>query len=287
VAIGNDSFIVLDTGDRTLKTYSINGRLLNQFGREGMGPGEFLRPLAITASDNHLYVADAQLMRITEFTLIGRYSRSFSVRGAPSDLVVHKQTLYVRTGGATDLLWSIPLDAPDEMKAILSWTHPLLKDINAPSRGIPGNVTVAGGYLVVSIPALTLLALIDLRNESQEIEFVQPKSEIIDEYWAQHEQRIQRAGRRIPLGYPIYNLSYWDSNNVVLELTSPDRSKYNSIAIVIDIHTGLETGWSICSPTQVFNSIQFLDNGKFAWLSSSTSELFIFPYTPISPAPFW
>lgn len=56
---------IADDGDKTLKHININGEVLNMFGGEGEGPGEFMQISNIHCGVNGIYALDAIQMRVT------------------------------------------------------------------------------------------------------------------------------------------------------------------------------------------------------------------------------
>lgn len=67
-----------DQNDVVIKKYSPSGELVGTIGREGRGPGEFVRIAALQVYDEQLKVYDADLMRISFFDIESREQvRSF------------------------------------------------------------------------------------------------------------------------------------------------------------------------------------------------------------------
>lgn len=89
---------ILDAMKHRLTMFSSAGRLLNQTGREGSGPGEFTMPTALAILNRDVYILDSGRSRIVAFR-IG--SRSLTLDGeiplkmAAYDLCAMKGHLYV------------------------------------------------------------------------------------------------------------------------------------------------------------------------------------------------
>ena len=85
VAIGpRDRIYVLDSQFYQVRVFDPDGSLVEKFGRQGPGPGEFTVPAAVTLRSQAMrfYVAD-RIRKIHEFSLEGEeslYSRSFVTR---------------------------------------------------------------------------------------------------------------------------------------------------------------------------------------------------------------
>ncbi|MEW6653313.1 MAG: 6-bladed beta-propeller, partial [Bacteroidota bacterium] len=62
------NIFILDYVGRFVKKFSINGKLIKQYGRSGRGPGEFLNPFRIYLDiKDSLYVYDNQNLKLTAF----------------------------------------------------------------------------------------------------------------------------------------------------------------------------------------------------------------------------
>ncbi|MBA3560185.1 MAG: 6-bladed beta-propeller [Gemmatimonadaceae bacterium] len=67
---------VLDNGENDVKVFDRRGRFLNSFGREGTGPGEFTRPIALRLTNDSLVVTDGLQRRISIFALDGTHLKT-------------------------------------------------------------------------------------------------------------------------------------------------------------------------------------------------------------------
>lgn len=78
-----DAVFVLQSQERLVRVFDRYGRFVRTLGREGEGPGEFRRPLALGWRADTLWVWDAQLTRLNFFSRDGTFLRSLglTVRG--------------------------------------------------------------------------------------------------------------------------------------------------------------------------------------------------------------
>ena len=83
------NFYVADYGENDrVQVFSPAGKWLRQWGGQGYGPGEFLRPRALAIDgDDQIYVADSGTHRIQVFSTEGKLLRTWGTRGAgPGEL---------------------------------------------------------------------------------------------------------------------------------------------------------------------------------------------------------
>lgn len=73
VILPNGNRAVLDFDLKSVLVFNKNGELQAAFGREGKGPGEFVRPMAIDHTANHIYVNDQGQNFWQKFTLNGEF----------------------------------------------------------------------------------------------------------------------------------------------------------------------------------------------------------------------
>ncbi|GAH88654.1 unnamed protein product, partial [marine sediment metagenome] len=80
IAISSEGFIyILDSEDNNLKMFKSDGTFSKCFGRKGQGPGEFVRPWAISVIEDKFWVADTGNRRVQVFSIDGMYLRSYKV----------------------------------------------------------------------------------------------------------------------------------------------------------------------------------------------------------------
>ncbi len=70
---GEGRIYVLDSGNHRVQIFGADGRLLNTFGAEGQGPGEFTRPGGLVIAGDRILVSDRENARISEFNLSGEH----------------------------------------------------------------------------------------------------------------------------------------------------------------------------------------------------------------------
>lgn len=75
----NGRIAVLDNQQNKVLIIDKDGELINSFGREGRGPGEFIRPNYLQISEDNLYVIDEELLRVNQFNLSGEFVQNFNI----------------------------------------------------------------------------------------------------------------------------------------------------------------------------------------------------------------
>ncbi len=75
--IKENKIFVLDGSNQRIVIFDKDFNYLNQIGRKGAGPGEFISPSSFEVFKDILYVYDASKFRIDVITLDGEYLRSF------------------------------------------------------------------------------------------------------------------------------------------------------------------------------------------------------------------
>jgi hypothetical protein len=80
MVIRDDGLWVLDAGQRRVFRFDTGGRLVVAFGRQGNGPGEFLRPSALRV-DSVVTIQDMRQVRVSRFTLDGEHLETRRVSG--------------------------------------------------------------------------------------------------------------------------------------------------------------------------------------------------------------
>lgn len=75
----SDSHIfVYDALEKRIVEFESDGKVVNTYGRQGRGPGEFLRVNNIFLADDYLYVVDQTQFRISRFTLDGNFDEAMN-----------------------------------------------------------------------------------------------------------------------------------------------------------------------------------------------------------------
>jgi hypothetical protein len=77
IATVDDMFIVLDSKSSNIKVYDGAGKLVNIFGRKGMGPDEFLKPYLSAYKEPFIVVGDFGLNHIFIYKRIGKSNFEF------------------------------------------------------------------------------------------------------------------------------------------------------------------------------------------------------------------
>ncbi len=80
----NGDIAVSDRLGRVVTIFDTDGQFLRTLGREGEGPGEFLDPIAVAATDSPLLVWDWDQLRVTVFDLASDDIDTHRVEGLPN-----------------------------------------------------------------------------------------------------------------------------------------------------------------------------------------------------------
>ncbi len=91
----NGDILVLDMGDATVKRYDSKGRFLCAFGREGAGPGEFVRPTRLSV-DSLINVYDSSQNRVSTFGFDCRHRETTRI---PSSQGLNLRATFALRGG--------------------------------------------------------------------------------------------------------------------------------------------------------------------------------------------
>src|SRR5690606_36236913 len=83
---GAGELYVLDSGNKQVMVFDSTGRRLTAFGREGGGPGEFIRPIRIVV-DSVVRVFDAGHYRVSVFARDGSHLETIRLPGIPGHSV--------------------------------------------------------------------------------------------------------------------------------------------------------------------------------------------------------
>jgi hypothetical protein len=104
IALGDGEIFILDELSRQVHVLDRSGEWMRTIGREGGGPGEFLRPYALLVADRHLIVGDGGKGSLEVLGFDGSHVRTvrlggmgFGAWGLDRRILVH-----VFTGGATE-----------------------------------------------------------------------------------------------------------------------------------------------------------------------------------------
>lgn len=80
-----DKLYVLDTGRSVIAVFSAKGEAMLEFGKEQQGIAKFIKPVALMASADEVFVLDSNQVKV--YSHQGKYQRSFSAKGsAPGEL---------------------------------------------------------------------------------------------------------------------------------------------------------------------------------------------------------
>jgi DNA-binding beta-propeller fold protein YncE len=103
LALCGDAYIyVCEQRNHRVQIFTLEGHIINLFGSEGDGPGEFSYPTGLAVDEECVYVCDTLNHRVQVFGLDGTFQRMWGSLGAgvdefnsPRDVVVQGELLYV------------------------------------------------------------------------------------------------------------------------------------------------------------------------------------------------
>ncbi len=101
-----------DPQNHCVAVYSPVGQLIQQIGRQGMGPGEFQLPLCLELYDKTIYVSDIRTSRVSLFAETGEFLNSFVTSAehyVPEEIKINSKGNIYLNGPA--------FDAPQNPKA--------------------------------------------------------------------------------------------------------------------------------------------------------------------------
>jgi hypothetical protein len=98
-------FALLDAGNKTVNIYDKNGKLLEQFGSEGNGPGEWSNPFKVFTTENRIYVRDDMKVTIHDFN--GKHIKDITLLSggtAGTPLVAKGKLIITYEGNSRELM---------------------------------------------------------------------------------------------------------------------------------------------------------------------------------------
>lgn len=143
IAFAPDGHLLISDGYRNARIieYSPHGTKLREWGRPGVGPGEFRLPHSLQiAPDGTIYVADRENGRIQRFDRDGRYLGAWTQYGKTFGLALDGDTLWLST------IPRGPNSAPGWLIAVDRHTGELRGSVG--SQGNHGMAVLPGGDLL-------------------------------------------------------------------------------------------------------------------------------------------
>jgi DNA-binding beta-propeller fold protein YncE len=131
IAFARDGHLFISDGYRNARIleYSADGRKLNEWGKPGTGPGEFVLPHSIQIDDRDtVYVADRENGRVQYFDRTGKYLGEFNQYG---------KTFGLKTVG--DAIW-----LATQPRNVANLSPGWLIKVDTRSGGVLGYVEVTG-----------------------------------------------------------------------------------------------------------------------------------------------
>jgi uncharacterized protein (TIGR03663 family) len=124
--------LVTDTGNKRIQVFDIEGNFVTQFGKSGVGEGEFSEPVGLAEDESgNIYVADTWNKRIQVWSADFKYQRAFAVPAWETMdpnlltsidhkpyLAVDKDTLYISSPRTAQVLGFSLSGQPKELAGI-------------------------------------------------------------------------------------------------------------------------------------------------------------------------
>jgi hypothetical protein len=108
--LDNGTVAIADFGQRKVSLIQSNGELITSFGREGRGPGEFLRIAHLFKIGDTINVVDTDQTKISKFDLEGNLISEFTFKSPavlPEIALIDENIYVAATGGAYNSILSI------------------------------------------------------------------------------------------------------------------------------------------------------------------------------------
>ncbi|MFN1836206.1 6-bladed beta-propeller [Balneola sp. MJW-20] len=96
---GSGGLFVLDHLRNQVYKFDEQLNLLNSFGRNGKGPGEFTKASDIYYDNNRVYILDSRQLRVSIFQENGDFLKSFLVDERATDMIVFDGQVCIHPGG--------------------------------------------------------------------------------------------------------------------------------------------------------------------------------------------
>ncbi|MEX2478179.1 MAG: 6-bladed beta-propeller [Gracilimonas sp.] len=102
--MSNGTLAIADFGQKKVSLLKQNGEIISSFGREGRGPGEFIRIQDLIEIDHILNVVDSDQSMLSRFDLEGNFinSYAFKSQGLLNQLALIQDSVYVVGTAGTD-----------------------------------------------------------------------------------------------------------------------------------------------------------------------------------------
>ncbi|MFC1559203.1 6-bladed beta-propeller [Gemmatimonadota bacterium] len=244
------NFYVLDNRECSVSIFDSSGQFVAAFGKNGAGPGEFGRPFELQVIDESVFVLDVQLGRLSEFSLNGDFRTSIRLDYSPNDFVVTTDDIYYITNTFENMLYRIPRDSLNHSELILKSTDVIeLQSNDNQLLRLATRVRLIGDELVISIPGYIKLIFVSFDGQFRVVE---PKCKELDAFVRYYirTRRDWRTGGVIG-SYPqtIRSFTSWTDGNLLMDVWMGEEqsTSLKSKAVIIDILTGEDTGYSIGS----------------------------------------
>ncbi len=210
-----ERIVVADNGDNLLKLFNPEGELIDEFGTEGSGPGEFMAINSLHYFKDALYAYDEGLSRFSKFDLEGGYVDSYPLQTGELPFTYHtvfEGKLVTSTAGAGESLVATftkdgtPEDTLGRSHSPVAEMGPIMTEIpqQAENRQVPdyftniANLISNDDYLWAAMTAYPKLYRIDSSWQMDSFSFEVERAELIEDYYFE-----QQSGTG-----PVLNMQY-------------------------------------------------------------------------------
>lgn len=277
--VGKDTLAIVDSKTPSVFLVTLDGEVLGTVGREGLGPGEYVEPRAVTYAERALFVTDPRLSRITQFDLAGDLVGTYSVPGVPRDCAVYGDSLVVSTTGSPFLIQALSLKGGFEPRGLLRADSDILRDNPTPRSD--ALLELDKSMLYAFFRSWNKIAAIDLALPRGDPHIIRPSGPTIDLKREDFDGWVSSAA---PQGKPHFTaftgLSVLPTGHLVLQTAIPDAETPFLKALrgmIVDPWTGLEADRRIKPETGPWISFMWcLSNGLIAGLDTDSMQLRIY-----------
>ncbi len=77
--IYDNKIILVESKSSKVKIYNFSGKIVNEFGKKGKGPGEFQNILSVYVKNNRITLFDSSKMKVINFSMDGKFIDEYSL----------------------------------------------------------------------------------------------------------------------------------------------------------------------------------------------------------------
>jgi len=275
----SEGYLYILDRDNTVHVFERTGEHRAQIGRNGAGPGEFLNAVSIEVANSHVYVLDANLNRISEFSREGLFITSTNLDKHIMEFVAWGDTLYaiqnlssslIVKAALSDLsLWQTHLRS-DEIAYFETIEHDFLKTAY--------QIGVIGNELFVTLPGVIRILFV---NRSGISRIIEPQSRMIDAFVEHFIETVEDwrhpTTTRTVVPATIRHTHAWRNDQVLMEAWVLDEDpEFQSVALILDPYSGQETGVRLMSRDLQLTSIKLISPDLIGAVNHDSMTLDVF-----------